>query len=90
MMDSPSFLNAAFRTGTAKPGVHQTGCSSEALTLGSVDLKRSAKVSPVFNYPYAETRRALEQMKLQQEWDSCHGLKLRYTNPVTGDFAMPS
>jgi gentisate 1,2-dioxygenase len=47
-------------------------------------------VSPIFNYPYAETQRALEQMKLQQEWDSCHGLKLRYTNPVTGDFAMPS
>jgi len=39
---------------------------------------------------YAETRRALEQMKLQQEWDPCHGLKLRYTNPVTGDFAMPT
>lgn len=49
MMVSPSFLNAAFRTGTA-----------EALTLGSVDLKRSTKVSPIFNYPYAETRRALQ------------------------------
>src|SRR5258708_11062272 len=73
MIVSPSFLNAAFRTGTA-----------EALTLGSVDLKRSVKVSPIFNCPYAETRRPLEQMKLQQEWDRCHGLKLRdirFTRP---------
>jgi hypothetical protein len=29
-----------------------------------VDLKRSAKTSPIFNYPYAETRHALEQMSL--------------------------
>ena len=55
-----------------------------------VDLKRAARTSPIFNYPYEETRDALERMKAQDEWDPCHGLKLRYTNPVTGDFAMPT
>ena len=44
----------------------------------------------MFSYPYAETRAALERMKLADEWDPCHGLKLRYTNPVSGDYAMPT
>ena len=29
-------------------------------------------------------------MKQQQEWDTCHGLKMRYVNPVDGGFAMPT
>jgi len=55
-----------------------------------VDWQPSSKTSPVFNYPYARTRKALEQMKRQQEWDPCHGLKLRYVNPATGEHAMPT
>ncbi|MBF9234866.1 gentisate 1,2-dioxygenase [Microvirga alba] len=55
-----------------------------------VGLKRASKTSPVFNYPYQHTREALEVAKRQDEWDPCHGLKLRYTNPVTGDYAMPT
>ncbi|SNT53914.1 gentisate 1,2-dioxygenase [Tardiphaga sp. OK246] len=55
-----------------------------------VDLKRTAKASPIFNYPYSYTREALEAAKAHDEWDACHGLKLRFSNPVTGDFAMPT
>jgi gentisate 1,2-dioxygenase len=58
--------------------------------LMPVDLKRTSATSPVFNYPYEHTREALEQMKQRDEWDRCHGLKLRYTNPVTGGYAMPT
>ena len=46
------------------------------------------RYSPVFNYPYARTREALETMKRQDEWDPCHGLKMRYANPETGGYAM--
>jgi len=89
------FLDASFAEGMEdeeQPITRKSGDSHARYgsNLLPVDLKRSAKTSPIFNYPYAETRRALEQMKLQQEWDPCHGLKLRYTNPVTGDFAMPT
>ena len=42
----------------------------------------------MFNYPYARTRDALERMRRHEEWDACHGLKMRYTNPVTGNHAM--
>jgi gentisate 1,2-dioxygenase len=46
--------------------------------------------SPVFNYPYSRTRDALETMRRAEDWDPCHGLKLRYVNPVDGGFAMPT
>ena len=50
----------------------------------------SSKTSPIFNYPYSYTREALEKAKLRDEWDACHGLKLKFSNPETGDFAMPT
>jgi gentisate 1,2-dioxygenase len=55
-----------------------------------VDWRPSNPTSPIFNYPYARTREALAQMARQQDWDPCHGLKLRYVNPATGDYAMPT
>jgi gentisate 1,2-dioxygenase len=55
-----------------------------------VDHKPTSLNSPIFNYRYEETRRALDTMKKHTAWDSCHGLKLRYTNPETGSYAMPT
>jgi len=55
-----------------------------------VDYETRKLASPIFNYPYARTREALERMKQQEEWDPCHGLKMRYINPVDGGFAMPT
>jgi len=48
------------------------------------------RTSPVFNYPYARTREALETMRRANEWDACHGIKMTYTNPATGFYAMPT
>jgi gentisate 1,2-dioxygenase len=53
-----------------------------------VDHRATSAASPVFNYPYARTRDALERMKQTGAWDPCHGLKMRYTNPVTGGYPM--
>ena len=44
--------------------------------------------SPVFNYPYARTREALDQLARTAAWDPCHGLKMRYSNPVNGGYPM--
>ncbi|RMD93658.1 MAG: gentisate 1,2-dioxygenase [Alphaproteobacteria bacterium] len=46
--------------------------------------------SPIFNYPYERSRAALEAMRRAEEWDPCHGLKMRYVNPANGDWAMPT
>jgi gentisate 1,2-dioxygenase len=55
-----------------------------------VDFTPQGLASPIFSYPYARSREALEAMRRQQEWDPCHGLKMRYINPVDGGFAMPT
>ncbi len=52
--------------------------------------ERQALSSPVFNYPYARTREALETMRRTEAWDPVHGLKLQYVNPVDGSWAMPT
>lgn len=51
---------------------------------------RHGVTSPVFNYPYERSREVLEQLRRHQAWDPCHGLKLRYVNPINGGFAMPT
>ena len=53
-----------------------------------VDQRPAAGASPVFNYPYARTREALAQLARTNAWDPCHGLKMRYSNPVTGGYPM--
>jgi gentisate 1,2-dioxygenase len=53
-----------------------------------VDHAEGGGSSPVFNYPYSRTREALERLRRAEQWDPCHGLKMRYTNPITGNHAM--
>ena len=55
-----------------------------------VGYESTTPASPVFNYPYERTREALEKMREARDWDSCHGLKMRYVNPTTGDYALPT
>lgn len=89
------FFDASFAEGLSEdeqPVTRPLGDSHARYghNLLPVDLKRASKSSPMFNYPYAQTREALEAMKTRDEWDACHGLKLRYTNPVDGGYAMPT
>lgn len=53
-----------------------------------VDHRDATGASPVFNYPYARSRDALELMRRTAAWDPCHGLKMRYINPVTGGYPL--
>src|SRR6201998_696022 len=53
-----------------------------------VDHRGGGGPSPVFNIPYAHTREALERLSRAENWDPCHGIKMRYTNPITGNHAM--
>ena len=55
-----------------------------------VDWKPEVKTSPVFNYPYARTREALSALSRNGAPDPYHGHKLRYVNPASGEFAMPT
>ncbi|MFC4276101.1 gentisate 1,2-dioxygenase [Achromobacter aloeverae] len=46
--------------------------------------------SPIFNYPYARSREALDQLYRYGELDAWDGVKLRYVNPATGGSPMPT
>jgi gentisate 1,2-dioxygenase len=55
-----------------------------------VDFKPSRPSSPIFNYPYSSSRQALEQLHRDGPVHPCHGVKMRYVNPVTGGYPMPT
>jgi gentisate 1,2-dioxygenase len=54
------------------------------------DHKRRSTTSPIFNYPYDRTRSSLDALRKSGHGDACHGFKMRYVNPETGDHAMPT
>ncbi|NYT70783.1 gentisate 1,2-dioxygenase [Pusillimonas noertemannii] len=59
-------------------------------TMKPVEYKARSRTSPLFWYPYERTRDALETLKRHGEMHPCWGHKLQYTNPVTGDWAIPT
>jgi gentisate 1,2-dioxygenase len=89
------FLDASFAEGFGedqqpinKPeGYSNARYGANMLPLGYDNV---TPTSPIFNYPYDRSREALEQMRKQEEWDPCHGMKMRYINPVDGGWAMPT
>jgi len=58
--------------------------------LVPVDWKRSGAASPVVHYPYAEAREALARVAATDGPDPCLGVRMRYVDPTTGDWAMPT
>ncbi|HZY16542.1 MAG TPA: gentisate 1,2-dioxygenase [Ramlibacter sp.] len=46
--------------------------------------------SPIFSYPYERSREALEQLERHAPIDAWDGVKLRYVNPLTGGWTMPT
>jgi len=50
----------------------------------------AAPTSPIFSYPYEESRTALETMRRTQDLDPCFAIKMEYINPLTGGPAMPT
>src|SRR6202007_235685 len=46
--------------------------------------------SPVFSYPYARSREALDALYRNGDLDDWDGVKLRYVNPATGGWPMPT
>jgi len=48
------------------------------------------RTSPIFNYPYARSREALATLARDAAIDRCHGTKLRYANPASGGWPMPT
>ncbi len=90
---------AYFAAGFAEPGSVEAQQTSRPIgdsrarfgvNMAPVDWRPSGQASPVFHYPYAPARDALERMSCAEAWDPVHGLKMRYLNPCTGADALPT
>jgi gentisate 1,2-dioxygenase len=55
-----------------------------------MEYKSTGLAAPVFNYPYARTREALDQLYRNGPVDDWHGVKMQYINPVNGGYPMPT
>jgi gentisate 1,2-dioxygenase len=58
--------------------------------MAPVRHKVEDPTSPIFSYPYDRTREALDQLSRHGELDAWDGVKLRYVNPTTGGWPMPT
>jgi gentisate 1,2-dioxygenase len=54
-----------------------------------VGFRRGA-ASPVFQYPFEPAYEALDHLRRQGEWDTCHAIKMEYIDPTTGGPAIPT
>lgn len=58
--------------------------------LRPADWINPSTATPLFHYPYARTREALEALRRATPVDPWHGLKMEYVNPVNGGAATPT
>lgn len=51
----------------------------------------SGPASPVFSFPYAGVREALGRLREgDAATDACHGIRMKYANPLDGGYALPT
>ncbi len=55
-----------------------------------VDFSPARPSSPIFNYPYSRSRETLEELQRSGPSHECHGIKMRFVNPATGGYPMPT
>jgi len=73
------------------PERHAAGDSSYRYGTNMRPVGPAETAWPVpLSFPYRATRAALERLKLNHAWDSCHGLKMEYIDPMTGGPALPT
>ena len=58
--------------------------------MAPVRERVSNPTSPIFSYPYERSREALDTLYRHSELDAWDGVKLRYVNPTTGGWPMPT
>jgi len=89
------FLDAGFAENypeAMQPVVRPEGVSFARFGHNMMPVRHRANgaTSPVFSYPYERSREALDQLYRLGELDAWDGVKLRYVNPATGGWPMPT
>ena len=90
-----TFLRAGFREEYAEKSQTTTRVAGESAArfgAGLMPIGYVAKgmTSPMFSYPYARSREAIDVLARTSEPDAHLGVCLRYVNPVDGGWPMPT
>jgi gentisate 1,2-dioxygenase len=89
------FFKAGFAEGSSRETqVVQKAVEDSIYRYGNnlmpVDWRSDRPHSPLISYPYDRTRESLDRLRKVDAPDACHGFKMRYTNPATGGYPMPT
>jgi gentisate 1,2-dioxygenase len=90
------FLDAGFAENDAQRSqvvTRQEGTSFARYGHNMAPVRHAAaasRTSPIFSYPYERSREALERLERDAPVDEWDGVKLRYVNPLTGGWPMPT
>jgi len=90
------FLDAGFAENypeAVQPVLRPEGTNAARWGANMAPLRHAVPhgaTSPVFSYPYARSREALERLAKGAPVDPWDGVKLRYVNPATGGWPMPT
>lgn len=97
MLDTPlvGFLDTVFRETYSEqihPVTRMEGSSPARFGGGMMPVGHipAAGASPVFSYPYIQSRAGLFALARAGVPDACHGYKMQYINPTTGGPATPT
>ena len=55
-----------------------------------MDHRSNSLYSPIFRYPYHETKQALKRLLKAGGLDACHGIKMEYINPENRGPVLPT
>ncbi|MDB5764819.1 MAG: gentisate 1,2-dioxygenase [Herminiimonas sp.] len=90
------FFDAGFAendaVGKSQPVSRPEGSSHARFGANMAPVRHDRKglASPIFSYPYSRTREALHTLAREQDIDAWEGVKLKYINPATGGWAIPT
>jgi gentisate 1,2-dioxygenase len=90
------FLDAGFAESypdAQQPVTRAEGTSAARYAANMLPLDFTpphGRTSPIFSYPYARAREALAKLGRESDPDPWHGTKMRYANPASGGYPMPT
>ncbi len=96
-LDNPfgQFFGAIFREnypGDAQTPSVASGASAARFgaNLMPLEYRAAQRASPLLVYPYDRTREALDRLARSGPLHPCHGVKMRYANPLDGGYVYPT
>jgi len=90
-----NLFNASFRE-EGEAAVHDVQRPNDSsltefgYSMVPAQYQSSRLSSPIINYPFTRAKEALQSLRSHEQADAWRGHMLKYLNPLTGDWALPT